>query len=123
MTRRFPWAALALAALVGCAEPASDPTTGAGASTAAADAAPKAPSADDLAQIDKLADEADRVAAKAQKVCPITGEPLGSMGLPLKKEVDGKPVFLCCKGCEADFDKDPKAALAKLAAAPAEPAK
>jgi hypothetical protein len=112
MMRRFPWAALALAAIVGCAEPASDNTSTGG--TATADAAPKAPSADDLAQIDKLADEADRAAAKAQKVCPITGEPLGSMGLPIKKVVDGTPVFLCCAGCEADFDKDPKAALAKV---------
>jgi hypothetical protein len=77
---------------------------------------------DEVAQINKLPDEADRAAALAQMVCPIgtdidTNKPnhLGSMGMPIKKVVDGKPYFLCCKGCEADFDKDPQAAIANLA--------
>lgn len=113
---------MALAAIVaGCAEPAADtPTDTAATPTAtAAPAETKAPSAEDLAQIDKLP-EADREAAKSQQVCAITGEPLGSMGIPVKMEVEGHPVFLCCKGCEADFNADPKAALAKVqSAAPA----
>jgi hypothetical protein len=129
MIRRTWWAALALAAFVGCAKPeAETPTdTPAPSSTAPADGpADAAPaeasavslSADELAQIEKLP-EADRQAAQDQKVCAISGEHLGSMGVPIKKEVDGKPVFLCCKGCSADFDADPKAALAKVEAASA----
>jgi hypothetical protein len=79
-------------------------------------------SEDEIAEVNKLPDEADRAAALAQMVCPIgedidTKKPnhLGSMGMPVKKVVDGKAYFLCCKGCEADFDKDPQAAIAKLA--------
>ena len=35
-----------------------------------------------------------------QKVCPVTDEPLGSMGRPVKVMVEGRPLFLCCKACE-----------------------
>lgn len=34
-----------------------------------------------------------------QKVCPVSGEPLGSMGEPIAVEVGGKTVYVCCKGC------------------------
>ena len=46
-----------------------------------------------------LSDE-DRQLVLAQKVCPVSGEPLGSMGKPLKVTVDGRHLFICCKGCE-----------------------
>lgn len=37
----------------------------------------------------------------AQKICPVSGEELGSMGEPvLVKTSEGEEVFLCCKGCE-----------------------
>lgn len=134
MIRRTWWAALALSAFVGCAEPASEtPTETTTPPAAAPGDAPAAPadgpaaatpaeastislSTDELAQIEKLP-EADRQAAKDQVACAISGEHLGSMGVPLKKEVDGKPVFLCCKGCSEDFEADPKAALAKVQSA------
>jgi hypothetical protein len=61
--------------------------------------------------------EADRALAEKQKVCPVTGEPLGSMGAPVKITVKDRTVFLCCSGCEAAIKKDPDKYLAKLDAA------
>ena len=57
---------------------------------------------------------ADRTAALAQKVCPVTDKPLGSMGKPLKVTIEGQDVFLCCGGCEAELKKEPAKYLAKL---------
>jgi YHS domain-containing protein len=34
-----------------------------------------------------------------QKVCPVSGKPLGSMGDPVPVDVKGKRVFVCCGGC------------------------
>ena len=70
--------------------------------------------ADELAEVKKLpADEQD--AALAQALCPVSTEHLGSMGTPIKVSAEGKTLYLCCKGCQKDFDADPKAVLAKLA--------
>src|SRR5262245_4862532 len=42
----------------------------------------------------------DQALADLQKVCPVSGEPLGGdMGIPVKLMVKGEPVFICCKGC------------------------
>jgi hypothetical protein len=43
--------------------------------------------------------EVDRKAAEAQKTCPVSGQPLGSMGTPIKVTVEGQDVFVCCEGC------------------------
>jgi len=59
--------------------------------------------------------EADRALAKAQKFCAVSDKGrLGSMGKPFKIELDGKPVFLCCDGCEGEARKDAEATLAKV---------
>jgi multidrug efflux pump subunit AcrA (membrane-fusion protein) len=50
----------------------------------------------------------DQALIARQKVCPVTGEPLGSMGAPVKVVVNGRAVFLCCKGCEKKLRKDPE---------------
>ena len=71
---------------------------GASGSAPAANATQPALSTIDQA-IDRLA-PADRELARQQKTCPITGEPLGSMGTPPFIVRDGKKVFLCCKKCE-----------------------
>lgn len=55
----------------------------------------------DLKEIAKLP-PADQELARTQRVCPVTDEPLGSMGAPIKVVVDGEPIFLCCQGCERD---------------------
>lgn len=57
--------------------------------------------------------EGDRELALAQKVCPVSGEPLGSMGAPIKVTVDGRHLFVCCKGCEEDAKKNFDEYLAK----------
>jgi membrane fusion protein, copper/silver efflux system len=49
----------------------------------------------------------DRALAEAQRICPVTKAMLGSMGAPPKIEVDGRTVFLCCIGCEAEVRATP----------------
>ena len=71
----------------------------------------------DAAKIDKafakLSAE-DRTLAEQQKICPVTEEPLGSMGTPIKLTVNGQDVFICCAGCEEDLRDNPDEYLAKL---------
>ena len=52
--------------------------------------------------------------ALEQKICPLSGEPLGSMGVPIKVESKGHTLFICCAGCEGPVKKDPEKYLAKL---------
>jgi len=59
--------------------------------------------------------EADRELAEQQKTCPVADHPLGAMGPPIKVDVNGKPVFLCCEGCRAELLDKPDKYLAKLA--------
>lgn len=56
----------------------------------------------------------DRALAEKQKICPVSGEPLGSMGTPVKVNVNGRDVFLCCAGCEDALRDQPETYLAKL---------
>jgi len=59
----------------------------------------------------------DRFAAEAQKYCAVANKNfLGSMGAPIKLELNGKPVFLCCKGCVKKAKANPDAMLAKVEA-------
>jgi YHS domain-containing protein len=41
----------------------------------------------------------DALRIAAQKICPVSGKALGSMGSPLKVKIGEEHVFLCCKGC------------------------
>lgn len=79
----------------------------------------KPPAVDDEAQIRtalaKLSAE-DRALAEKQRYCPVQEERLGSMGVPLKETLDGKPVFVCCKGCRDTLQKQPAVMLAKVEA-------
>ena len=56
----------------------------------------------------------DRALAESQKVCPVSGEPLGAMGAPVKLDVKGHPVFICCEGCKDKILSKPDEYLAKL---------
>jgi hypothetical protein len=79
--------------------------------------APPAAQADLAAKIEAALDQLspeDRVLADAQRLCPETGEPLGSMGVPVKVMVKGQPVFVCCKGCDKGVLADPDATLRKV---------
>ena len=110
--------ATALAAVViGCGggvQPTSQTTC---ASTAKnATAANEAANADDDLPGLKELDEADRKLAEKQKVCPVSGSPLGTadMGKPYKMTVKGRVIFLCCDGCKDAVEKDPDGILKKV---------
>jgi YHS domain-containing protein len=60
----------------------------------------------------------DRELALNQKVCPVSGEKLGAMGAPIKLNVAGHDVFICCRGCREPLEKDPAKYLAKLGIQP-----
>ncbi|HKI18362.1 MAG TPA: hypothetical protein VKA15_10800 [Isosphaeraceae bacterium] len=66
-----------------------------------------------LAAIKELPASEQQAAIK-QMFCPVSGEPLGSMGKPRKVSALGRSFYLCCKGCEKDVTADPKSVLAKL---------
>ena len=61
----------------------------------------------------------DELLIRAQKVCPVSGQKLGSMGKPVKSALDGHTSFLCCKGCTGKKPNPEhlKTARAHLAAA------
>ena len=82
----------------------------------AATAAPSTTPAKAEAELAGLAEltDADRKAAEKQKICPVTGELLGSMGKPYKITIRGREIFLCCDGCKDRIEKDPDKYLKKL---------
>ncbi len=47
-------------------------------------------------------------------LCLAAGSFLGGIGAPVKLELHGKPVFLCCKGCVAKAQASPAPTLAKV---------
>jgi hypothetical protein len=75
--------------------------------------------ADIQKNLGKLSPE-DRKLAEAQKYCAVEDDNrLGAMGVPVKitlQDSAGKDqtVFLCCKSCKKDAEKDPAATLAKV---------
>lgn len=76
--------------------------------------------ADVAAAMAKLSPE-DRKEAESQKFCAVMGDNLlGSMGTPLKVEIKGEPVFLCCSGCKSKALKNPDQTLATVAKMKAE---
>ncbi len=114
MTARFALVptALAIAVLAGCS--GSSPTPKADPKPAAANAIdPEAKAA-----LDKLSPD-DRKLAVEQKTCPVTGEPLGSMGVPPKLTLKGQTVFLCCASCKKKAEADPDKTLQAVADAKA----
>ena len=44
--------------------------------------------------------ETDQLLIAVQKICPVSGSELGSMGDPIKVQAGGQALFLCCKGCQ-----------------------
>ena len=98
------FAALLLLSAVGCGPTASHPKP------AGTPAAGNPPSEDARAQEIRQAlaqlPEADRKSAQAQRICPITDAPLGSMGKPVKIRVEGQDVFICCGSCEDELKQN-----------------
>jgi hypothetical protein len=66
------------------------------------------------ANVAKLSLE-DRELALAQRFCVVmTDMPLGAMGMPIKVDVNGEAVFVCCKGCQKKAIADPAKTLAAV---------
>ncbi|MEM6467960.1 MAG: hypothetical protein AAF802_00215 [Planctomycetota bacterium] len=42
-----------------------------------------------------------------QKICPVSGKPLGSMGQPVAVNVSGQTVYACCSGCVNAIKSNP----------------
>ena len=103
---------LVAAALAGCSGN-SPPTPKA---TPAPAASNPNPDSEVKAALNKLSPE-DRKLADEQKTCPITGEPLGSMGVPPKVTLNGQTVFLCCTSCKKKSEADPEKTLKAVAEA------
>lgn len=49
-----------------------------------------------------------------QKICPVTGAKLGSMGKPIRQNIQGRTVFLCCAGCEDKLAAKPDYYIGRL---------
>jgi hypothetical protein len=63
----------------------------------------------------KLSD-ADRKLVEAQEWCAISHEErLGSMGAPIKIDIKGESVFICCKGCKKRAEANPEKTLKEVA--------
>ena len=65
--------------------------------------------------IAKLPEE-DQKLALAQEICPVAEFRLGSMGAPLKVDVGGQPIFICCEGCKKQLTAEPDKYLEYLRA-------
>lgn len=113
--------ALAFAFIVGCnpAEPGDDPEPAAG--VPEQNLPEPDPGEGDAVELNdeqieniEMLPEGDVELAMAQKICPISGEPLGDMGVPEKVDLDGTAVFVCCGGCVDAAKEDPAGTLAKL---------
>ena len=72
-----------------------------------------APTAEELAEIKKSfapLSAADRKLAEEQVICPVTEVRLGTegMGTPIRVDVNGTPVMICCEGCRKGLLKEPE---------------
>src|SRR5579863_4571988 len=76
---------------------------------------PEDPDAKLAASLAELSAE-DRSLAESQKFCPILkNNRLGSMGTPVKLDVDGHTVFVCCEACKEQALDAPEKTLAEVA--------
>ncbi len=62
----------------------------------------------------KLPDTERREVLEQELCVVLEDSKLGSMGVPLRLVIEGKPVYICCKGCTKEALADPKATLAKV---------
>ncbi len=63
---------------------------------------------------DKAAPATGVPASYPLKKCPVSDEALGEMGKPVKATHEGTDVYLCCKSCLKDFNKEPAKYTAKV---------
>jgi hypothetical protein len=53
------------------------------------------------------ATKADEAAIAAQKTCKVSGQPLGSMGTPIKVSLGERSTYLCCQNCLKKVQAEP----------------
>jgi len=56
----------------------------------------------------------DQSLIEYQRICPVTGAELGSMGEPVKTKVGSRTVFLCCQECEQSLQSEPEKYLPSI---------
>ena len=65
--------------------------------------------------------------ASVQRICPVTGEELGSMGRPIPVTVSGRTIQVCCRACVAAVQRNPEKYMQRVAeeigAVPTDPAR
>ena len=70
---------------------------------------------DDVAVERAKLTSADRALVDAQEWCVVSNdERLGSMGTPIKLDIKGQPVFICCTSCKRKAEADSDKTLAKV---------
>jgi hypothetical protein len=69
------------------------------------------------------ATQADQASINTQKVCKVSGQDLGSMGVPIKVSRGDRSVFLCCQGCLKTLKANADKYLGTLTAPGAPPVK
>ena len=115
---------LAAMAFAGCSKPAEQTAaTTATVTTTPALGKPIVHSDEVTAERNKLS-PADRALVDAQEWCVISDEQeLGAMKAPIKLDIGGQPVFICCDGSKRKAEANPEATLAKVAELKAKAAK
>ncbi|KLU02340.1 hypothetical protein RISK_005406 [Rhodopirellula islandica] len=71
-------------------------------------AAPDTLAYQDVTVLSPAQSELDAVAITRQKVCVVSGKPLGSMGNPVAVQVAGQRLFVCCAGCVDALKANPE---------------
>lgn len=61
----------------------------------------------EVANIPPSEEQLTAAAIARQKLCPVSGKPLGSMGQPVAVEVASGKVYVCCAGCADALKADP----------------
>lgn len=118
--------------LYGCGSPAGSESTTQPGSPAAADAHSEHMHSDNthgehahdsntgLTDMEKMAAELaklspeDAASAEKQHICPVSGEMLGTVGAPIKLDVKGQQVWICCEDCRKELLENPDEYLGKL---------
>ena len=61
----------------------------------------------EVASVPASEEQLAAAAIARQKICPVSGKPLGSMGQPVAVDVGGQKVYVCCAGCAGTVKADP----------------
>jgi YHS domain-containing protein len=57
---------------------------------------------------------ADAAEIRRQRECPVSHEPLGQRGAPVKITVPGQVLFVCCRACASQVQQQPERYLAQV---------